>query len=65
MHSPNLIILDEPTSNLDEEGKQSVYKIIREESQNKIVIIASNEERDLFLCSDKIILENFKTIERR
>lgn len=65
MHSPNLIILDEPTSNLDEEGKQTVYKIIREESQNKIVIIASNEERDLFFCTDRIILENFKTIERR
>jgi heme exporter protein A len=65
MHSPNLIILDEPTSNLDEEGKQTVYKIIREESQNKIVIIASNEERDLLLCTDRIILENFKTIERR
>jgi ABC-type multidrug transport system ATPase subunit len=65
MHSPNLIILDEPTSNLDEEGKQTVYEIIREESQNKIVIIASNEERDLLLCTDKIILENFKTIERR
>jgi len=65
MHSPNLIILDEPTSNLDEEGKQTVYKIIREESQNKIVIIASNEERDLLLCTERIILENFKTIERR
>jgi heme exporter protein A len=65
MHAPNLIILDEPTSNLDEEGKQSVYSIIREESENRIVIIASNEERDLLLCSDKIALENFKAMERR
>jgi len=65
MHSPNVIILDEPTSNLDEEGKKSVYKIISEEAENKIVVIASNEERDLRLCGDKIVLENFKSIERR
>ncbi len=65
MHSPNVIILDEPTSNLDEEGKKSVYKIIGEEAENKIVVIASNEERDLLLCGDKIVLENFKSIERR
>lgn len=60
MHSPDLIVLDEPTSNLDEEGKESVYNIIRHESENKIVIIASNEGRDLLLCGEKIILENFK-----
>ncbi len=65
MHSPNVIILDEPTSNLDEEGKKSVYKIIGEEAENKIVVIASNEERDLLLCGDKIVLENFKSTERR
>jgi len=65
MHSPNVIILDEPTSNLDEEGKKSVYKIIGEEAENKIVVIASNEERDLLLCGDKIVLENFKSIKRR
>jgi len=65
MHSPNVIILDEPTSNLDEEGKKSVYKIISEEAENKIVVIASNEERDLLLCGDKIVLENFKSTERR
>lgn len=65
MHSPDVLIFDEPTSNLDEEGKKSVYKIIGDEAKNKIVIIASNEERDLALCEEKILLENFKTMERR
>lgn len=62
MHSPQLIILDEPTSNLDDEGKNSVYEIVREESQRNIVIIASNEKNDLELCNEIIYLENYKTL---
>jgi heme exporter protein A len=60
MHSPQLIILDEPTSNLDTEGKDCVYKIIEEESKSGIVIIASNEKSDLTLCSKEIKLEEYK-----
>lgn len=62
MHSPKLIILDEPTSNLDDEGKNSVYEIIREEAKENIVLIASNEKNDLELCSETIFLENYKQI---
>jgi len=65
MHSPEVLIFDEPTSNLDEEGKKVVYSIIKSESEDSIVIIASNEERDLELCQEKILLENFKAMERR
>ncbi len=60
MHSPKLIILDEPTSNLDSEGKDSVYRIIEDEAKTNVVIIASNEDSDLQLCSESIKLENFK-----
>lgn len=62
MHSPKLIILDEPTSNLDDEGKNSVYEIIHEEGKENIVLIASNEKNDLELCSETIFLENYKQI---
>lgn len=60
MHSPQLIVLDEPTSNLDDEGKEVVYELIKEEGKQNIVIIASNEERDLNLCSQSIFLGDFK-----
>jgi heme exporter protein A len=60
MHSPEVLIFDEPTSNLDEEGKKSVYEIAREEAKAKIVVIASNEVKDLELCDEILLLEKFK-----
>jgi len=60
LHEPQLIILDEPTSNLDNSGKEIVYKIIMEESKKNLVVIASNEESDIHLCTEIIELEKFK-----
>ena len=55
-----LIILDEPTSNLDDEGKEVVYGLVKEEAEKNIVIIASNEKTDLSVCGEIIDLNNFK-----
>lgn len=60
MHSPEVLIFDEPTSNLDEEGKKVVYKIVIGEGNQRIIIIASNEVKDLELCSEVLLLEKFK-----
>jgi len=60
MHSPEVLIFDEPTSNLDEEGKKVVYDIVREEGKSKIVVIASNETKDLEMCNEVLLLEKFK-----
>ncbi len=60
LHEPQLIILDEPTSNLDNSGKEIVYKIIKEESIKNLIVIASNEDSDLHLCTEVIELEKFK-----
>ena len=60
MHSPEVLIFDEPTSNLDEEGKKVVYEIAREEGKSRIVVIASNEMKDLDLCNEVLLLEKFK-----
>lgn len=60
MHSPKLLVLDEPTSNLDSSGKETVYKIVQSESASSVVILASNEESDLALCQETIQLEKYK-----
>ena len=60
MHSPAFIFLDEPTSNLDDEGKLTVYNLIKSESEKAIVVVASNEKNDLNQCSEVLKLEDFK-----
>jgi heme exporter protein A len=59
-HNPDVIILDEPTSNLDDSGKEICYEIIRKLAAEKIIILASNEQSDLELCEDILHLETFK-----
>ncbi len=59
-HNPKLLLLDEPTSNLDEEGKEKVYEIIKLEEEKNVVIVASNEKKDLELCADILEVENYK-----
>lgn len=61
-HSPKIILLDEPTSNLDNAGKEAVYQLVREEAKENLVIIASNEQSDLDLCNSIIDVEQFKVI---
>jgi len=63
IHNPAMLIFDEPTSNLDIKGKETVYKIIERESKEKLIILASNEESDLSLCNSTIHVENYKQIE--
>lgn len=60
LHRPQLLIFDEPTSNLDNTGKDKVYELISLEGKDNVVIIASNENADLALCKQIIELEKFK-----
>ncbi len=60
IHNPELLIFDEPTSNLDDEGKNSVYEIIEDKRKESIIIIASNDKADLDLCPEILDLKTFK-----
>jgi heme exporter protein A len=60
LHDPDIIFMDEPTSNLDNIGKNKVYELIEAESKTKIIIVASNEDSDLELCSKTIHIESYK-----
>lgn len=46
LNRPDFLFLDEPTSNMDEAGRQMVADIISEYKPGSIVIIATNEQQE-------------------
>ncbi len=46
-HEPRILILDEPTSNLDSRGVALVEEVIRRQRERGIVIMATNEQREV------------------
>lgn len=48
--NPEILMLDEPSSNLDESGKKAVSDIIESRRKNTILIIATNEKEEYALA---------------
>lgn len=55
MEKPDIIMLDEPTNALDEEGVDEVRKIILEEKERgALILLASHNKEDIKLLADKV-----------
>jgi heme exporter protein A len=54
LHSPPILILDEPMTNLDSDGIAIVEGIIQQHSATGLAILATNDARDLALCGRTI-----------
>ena len=54
------ILLDEPTTNLDRKGIHWLNSLIQSVAGNKLLIIASNEEKDFKHCDEVLSIEDFK-----
>lgn len=65
LHNPLVLLLDEPTSNLDIEGKNFVDELVSNFRKDGIVIVATNETQD-FKYGEKIInLDEYKNLNTR
>lgn len=56
LHEPAVLILDEPTSNLDAEGIDIVAQIMQEQKKSNILIIATNNSEEASSCTQQIQL---------
>jgi heme exporter protein A len=54
LHDPAVLILDEPTSNLDAEGVEVVRQIVLEQKKSNILIIATNNKEEANWCVQQI-----------
>jgi ABC-type multidrug transport system ATPase subunit len=57
VRKPRILFMDEPGSNLDEEGHRLVAKIVEDQkAAGSMVIIASNDPNEIALCDNVIAL---------
>jgi ABC-type multidrug transport system ATPase subunit len=60
-HSPEILFLDEPMSNLDTDGIEIVREMISDHvSSGGCVVVATNDEQEKKLCSEIINLTDYK-----
>jgi len=55
-----LLLLDEPTSNLDEKSIQWYHELLEVYAKNRLVLIASNEARDIKDCEVQLNILDYK-----
>ncbi len=53
---PKLLLLDEPGANLDEAGRELLRELLEEQKARGVVLVASNEPREVALCQSRIEL---------
>jgi ABC-type multidrug transport system ATPase subunit len=56
----NLLLLDEPTTNLDDEGVEWYQTLIEKFTANRLVIVASNVKHDYHFCTQQLNIMDYK-----
>ncbi len=56
-----MLMLDEPTSNLDSQGIDWYLDLIEQYSANRLTIICSNQEHEYSFCKHKLSITDYKS----
>jgi ABC-type multidrug transport system ATPase subunit len=55
-----ILLLDEPCSNLDQQGVEQYRDWMDKYSKDRLVLVASNDVREYYFCREQLVLEDFK-----
>jgi ABC-type multidrug transport system ATPase subunit len=55
-----ILLLDEPCSNLDQEGIQTYHELMQAHAMHKLIIVASNDPQEYQFCTQQLALFDFK-----
>jgi ABC-type multidrug transport system ATPase subunit len=55
-----ILLLDEPCSNLDQEGIQTYHQLMQAYAMHKLIIVASNDPQEYQFCKQQLSLSDFK-----
>jgi heme exporter protein A len=53
-HSPSVLLLDEPTSNLDEDGMIAVRNVVAEYGKSGVLVVATNDAAEAAWCARQL-----------
>ena len=55
-----IVLLDEPLTNLDEEGVSLYYNLIEKYCKNRLVIVSSNDKKEYAFCNEVLDIKKYK-----
>ncbi len=58
--TPPILLLDEPTTNLDRQGVAWYQELMHDFNRKKLTVIASNVEEDYHFCRHNILITDYK-----
>jgi ABC-type multidrug transport system ATPase subunit len=58
-----MLMLDEPTSNLDTQGVDWYLSLVQKFAQNRLTIICSNQEHEYSFCDERLNIVDYKKVK--